>query len=157
MKTEIKCVMDMGTQKIFKLPTKHQENLEKIKKLTSELSECMRFEDYEKFPTPYTSCDDPEVFYSVDRRWFVGKAEHRSTDFVTKSYSDLPYDCKQIVDDIVTSSQLEVFKQWDKNFRRKYYTKAIFMAYEIGKEDNRNLWTKIRGWFYSLVKFRTIC
>ena len=134
----------------------HQENLEKIKKLTSELSECMKFEDYEKFPTPYTSCDDPEVFYSVDRRWFVGKEEHKGTDFVTKKYSDLPYDCKQIVNDIVTASQLESFKHWDTNFRRKYYTKAIFMAYEIGKEDNRNLWTKIRGWFYSLIKFKTI-
>ena len=137
--------------------SEHQENLIKIKKLTSELSDALKKVDYEEYPTPYTAEDDPEVTYMVNRRWFVGKKEHWGAGFVTKRYSDLPYDCKQIVDDIVTSSQLESFKHWDINFRRKYYTKAIMMAYETGKEDNRNLWTKIRGWFYSFVKFRTIC
>lgn len=137
--------------------SEHQENLIKIKKLTSELSDALKKVDYEEYPTPYTAEDDPEVTYMVNRRWFVGKKEHWVAGFVTKRYSDLPYDCKQIVDDIVTSSLLESFKHWDINFRLKYYTKAIMMAYETGKEDNRNLWTKIRGWFYSLVKFRTIC
>lgn len=135
----------------------YQKNLEKIKKLTAELSECMNFNDYENFPTPYTAEDDPEVDFIVDRRWtYLGKS-HIYPVFKKRRYSELPYDCKTIVDDIVISSQLESFKHWDKNFRRKYYTKAIFMAYEIGKEDNKNLWTKVRGWFYSLVKFRTIC
>ena len=136
--------------------TAHQENLEKIKKLTSELSECMKFDDYQKFPTPYTSCDDPEVFFRIDRRWFVKGKEHQFQDFKTSRYSNLPYDCKTIVDDIVTSSQLESFKYWDTNFRRKYYTKAIFMAYYFGKEDNRNVFSKIRGWIYNLLKFKTI-
>lgn len=135
----------------------HQENLEKIKKLTSELSECMKAVHYEEFPNPYTSNENPEVYFVVDKSWVFKKQKHISSEFVRKRYSDLPYDCKQIVDDIVMSSQLEVFKQWDTNFRRKYYTKAIFMAYYIGKEDNKNLWTKIRGWIYNILNFKKIC
>jgi len=114
----------------------HQENLEKIKKLTSELSECMRSVDYEEFPTPYTSCDNPEVDY-IRKDWRGEIFEYKST-----RYSDFP--CKNLVDDLVQSSQLEVFKQWDKNFRRKYYTRALFMAYEQGRESNERVLTKLK-------------
>lgn len=133
----------------------HQKNLQKIKNLTAELAECMKFNGYENFPSPYTAEDDPEVDYVVDRRWTHLKQNSTYPVFKKRRYSQLPYDCKQIVDDIVNSSQLEVFKQWDKNFRRKYYTKAILMAYDLGKENNKNIFTIIRGWFYSLAKYRT--
>jgi len=121
--------------------TKHQKNLEKIKKLTSELSECMKLDDYEKFPNPYTSCDDPHVDY-VRKDWRGNIFEVKST-----RYSKLDYDCKSMVDDLVTSSKLEVFKQWDTNFRRKYYTRAIFMAYEMGKESNEGILLKLKRFF----------
>lgn len=135
----------------------HQKNLEKIKKLTTELSECMKFSEYENFPSPYTAEDDPEVDFIVDRRWtYLGKNSTYPV-FKKRRYSELPYDCKVIVDDIVISSQLEVFKQWDENFRRKYYTKAILMAYDLGKENNKNIFTMFRGWFYSIIKYRTRC
>jgi len=122
----------------------HQENLQKIKRLTSELSECMTSPNFIQYPQSYTAEEDPEVDFIVDR---LKKGR----------YSKLPYDCKMLVDDIVSSSQLEMFKQWDTNFRRKYYTRAILMAYELGKENNKNVFTMIRGWFYSIIKFRTIC
>jgi hypothetical protein len=135
----------------------HQKNLEKIKNLTAELAECMKFNECENFPSPYTAEDDPEVDYIIDRRWtYLGKS-NKYPIFKKRRYSQLSYDCKQLVDDIVNSSQLEVFKQWDKNFKRKYYTKAILMAYDLGKENNRNIFTMIRGWFYSVTKYRTHC
>jgi len=135
----------------------HQENLQKIKRLTSELSECMTSPNFIQYPQSYTAEEDPEVDFVVDRRWiFLGK--HRKYPILKKGrYSKLPYDCKMLVDDIVSSSQLEMFKQWDTNFRRKYYTRAILMAYELGKENNKNIFTMIRGWFYSVIKFRTRC
>ena len=135
----------------------HQENLQKIKKLTSELSECMSSPNFIQYPPSYTAEEDPEVDFIVDRRWIHLGKNNEYPVLKKGRYSELPYDCKMIVDDIVSSSQLEVFKQWDKNFRRKYYTKAILMAYELGKEDNKNLFTMIRGWFYNITKFRTIC
>lgn len=113
----------------------------------------MNIKDY---TIPYTAEEDPEVFYTVNKSWFGKEKPNNSTQFKTKRYSDLPYDCKRIVDDIVVSSHLESFKHWDINFRRKYYTKAIFMAYDLGKENNKNVFAKIRGWFYSLIKFKTI-
>ena len=135
----------------------HQENLEKIKKLTSELSECMASPNFIKYPPFYTAEEDPEVDFVVDRRWtYLGK-NHIYPVFKKGRYSELPYDCKMIVNDIVNSSQLESFKQWDTNFRRKYYTKAILMAYDLGKEDNKNIFTMIRGWFYSIARYRTRC
>jgi len=90
------------------------------------------------YPNPYTSCDDPHVTY-VRTDW-------RGNIFDVKStrYSKLNYDCKSLVDDLVNSSKLEVFKQWDTNFRRKYYTKAIFMAYEMGKESNKGFLLKLK-------------
>ena len=135
----------------------HQENLEKIKKLTTELSECMASTNFIKYPPFYTAEEDPEVDFVVDRRWtYLGK-NNKYPVLKKGRYSKLPYDCKMIVNDIVNSSQLESFKQWDTNFRRKYYTKAILMAYDLGKEDNKNIFTKIRGWFYSIVRYRTRC
>ena len=135
----------------------HQENLEKIKKLTSELSDCMTSPNFIKYPPFYTAEEDPEVDFIVDRRWIINKNYHKYPILKKGRYSKLPYDCKMIVDDIVNSSQLEVFKQWDENFRRKYYTKAILMAYDLGKEDNKNIFTMIRGWFYSFTKCKTRC
>ena len=137
--------------------TAHQENLEKIKKLTSELSDCMTSPNFIKYPPFYTAEEDPEVDFIVDRRWIINKNYHKYPILKKGRYSKLPYDCKMIVDDIVNSSQLEVFKQWDENFRRKYYTKAILMAYDLGKEDNKNIFTMIRGWFYSFTKYKTRC
>jgi hypothetical protein len=121
----------------------HQENLQKIKRLTSELSDCMTSPNFIQYPQSYTAEEDPEVDFIVDRRWIL-LGKHRKY-------------CKMIVDDIVNSSQTEVIKQWDTNFRRKYYTKAILMAYDLGKEDNKNIFTMIRGWFYSVTKYRTRC
>jgi hypothetical protein len=135
----------------------HRKNLQKIKKLTSELSECMTSTNSVNYPSFYTAEEDPEVDFIVDRRWIL-LGENRKYPVLKKGrYSELPYDCKMIVDDIVSSSQLEMFKQWDTNFRRKYYTRAILMAYELCKEDNKNIFTMIRGWFYSITKFRTRC
>ena len=135
----------------------HQENLEKIKKLTSELSECMTSPNFIKYPPFYTAEEDPEVDFIVERRWtYLGK-NHKYPVLKKRRYSELPYDCRMIVDDIVNSSQTEVIKQWDTNFRRKYYTKAILMAYDLGKEDNKNIFTMIRGWFYNITRYRTRC
>ena len=135
----------------------HQENLEKIKKLTSELSECMTSPNFIKYPPFYTAEEDPEVDFIVERRWtYLGK-NHKYPVLKKGRYSELPYDCRMIVDDIVNSSQTEVIKQWDTNFRRKYYTKAILMAYDLGKEDNKNIFTMIRGWFYNITRYRTRC
>ena len=137
--------------------TAHQENLQKIKRLTSELSECMTSPNFIQYPQSYTAEEDPEVDFIVDRRWtYLGK-NYKYPVLKTGRYSKLPYDCKMLVDDIVSSSQLEMFKQWDTNFRRKYYTRAILMAYELGKENNKNIFTMIRGWFYSVTKYRTRC
>ena len=109
------------------------------------------------YPSFYTAEEDPEVDFIVERRWtYLGK-NHKYPVLKKGRYSELPYDCKMIVDDIVNSSQTEVFKQWDTNFRRKYYTKAILMAYDLGKEDNKNIFTMIRGWFYSITKYKTRC
>ena len=121
----------------------HQENLEKIKKLTSELSECMRSVDYEEFPTPYTSCDDPEVDYA--------RADWAGHTYDVKSIRYSKFPCKDLVDDLVVSSQLESFKQWDRNFRRKYYTRALFMAYEQGKQSNEGILAKIKRLIKSKV------
>ena len=133
----------------------HQENLQKIKKLTSELSECMSSPNSIQYPPFYTAEEDPEVDFIVDRRWILLGNNHKYPVLKKGRYSELPYDCKMIVDDIVNSSQTEVIKQWDTNFRRKYYTKAILMAYDLGKENNKNIFTMIRGWFYSSTKFKT--
>ncbi len=114
----------------------HQKNLEKIKKLTSELSECMRSVDYEEFPTPYTSCDNPEVDY-IRKDWRGNVLDVKRTQYSS-------FTCKDLVDDLVQSSQLEVFKQWDRNFRRKYYTRALFMAYEQGRESNEGYLDKLK-------------
>lgn len=135
----------------------HQENLQKIKRLTSELSDCMTSPNFIQYPPSYTAEEDPEVDFIVDRRWIHLGINYEYPILKTGRYSRLPYDCKMLVDDIVSSSQLEMFKQWDTNFRRKYYTRAILMAYELGKENNKNIFTMIRGWFYSVIKFRTRC
>ena len=135
----------------------HQENLQKIKRLTSELSDCMTSPNFIQYPQSYTAEEDPEVDFIVDRRWILLGKHRKYPILKTGRYSRLPYDCKMLVDDIVSSSQLEMFKQWDTNFRRKYYTRAILMAYELGKENNKNIFTMIRGWFYSVIKFRTRC
>jgi len=135
----------------------HQENLQKIKRLTSELSDCMTSPNFIQYPQSYTAEEDPEVDFIVDRRWIHSGINYEYPILKTGRYSRLPYDCKMLVDDIVSSSQLEMFKQWDTNFRRKYYTRAILMAYELGKENNKNIFTMIRGWFYSVIKFRTRC
>jgi hypothetical protein len=95
----------------------------------------------EEYPNPYTSCDDPHVDY-VRKDWRGNVFELKST-----RYSKLNYDCKSIVDDLVTSSQLESFKHWDTNFRRKYYTRAIFMVYEMGKESNEGILLKLKRFF----------
>ena len=92
----------------------------------------------EEYPNPYTSCDDPHVNY-VRTDWRGNVFDVKST-----RYSKLNYDCKSLVDDLVNSSKLEVFKQWDTNFRRKYYTRAIFMAYEMGKESNEGFLHKLK-------------
>jgi len=135
----------------------HQENLQKIKRLTSELSDCMTSPNFIQYPQSYTAEEDPEVDFIVDRRWIL-LGKHRKYPILKKGrYSKLPYDCKMLVDDIVSSSQLEMFKQWDTNFRRKYYTRAILMSYELGKENNKNIFTMIRDWFYSVTKYRTRC
>lgn len=91
-----------------------------------------------EYPNPYTSCDDPHVNYV--------RSDWRGNIYGVKStrYSGLDYDCKTLVDDLVVSSQLEVFKQWDTNFRRKYYTKAIFTAYELGKQSNESIFSKLK-------------
>ena len=91
-----------------------------------------------EYPNPYTSCGDPHVDY-VKKDW-------RGNIFDVKStrYSKLNYDCKSLVDDLVNSSQLESFKQWDTNFRRKYYTKAIFTSYEMGKQSNEGILLKLK-------------
>ena len=135
----------------------HQENLQKIKRLTSELSECMTSPNFIQYPQSYTAEEDPEVDFIVDRRWIHLGINYEYPILKTGRYSRLPYDCKMLVDDIVSSSQLEMFKQWDTNFRRKYYTKAILMAYDLGKEDNKNIFTMIRGWFYNITRYRTRC
>lgn len=90
----------------------------------------------EEYPNSYTSCDDPEV--DCLRKDWRGNA----VDIKRTRYSNFP--CKDIVDDLVQSSQLEVFKQWDRNFRRKYYTRALFMAYEQGRESNERVLDKIK-------------
>lgn len=92
----------------------------------------------QEYPTPYTACDDPELDYiRIDEKGnFIVEEISR--------YSELPYDCKTLVDDLVNSSQLEVFNQWDRNFRRKYYGRAIFMAYKMGKASNEGILTKIK-------------
>lgn len=89
-----------------------------------------------EYPNPYTSCDDPHVDY-VRTDWKGKVFEVKST-----RYSELP--CKDLVDDLVQSSQLDAFKHWDTNFRKKYYTRALFMAYEQGKESNQSLLTKLK-------------
>lgn len=91
-----------------------------------------------EYPNPYTSCDDPHVDYV--------RADWRGNIFDVKStrYSKLNYDCRNLVNDLVTSSELEVFNQWDTNFRRKYYTKAIFTAYELGKQTNEGMLNKLK-------------
>ena len=113
----------------------------------------MNIKDY---TIPYTAEEDPEVSYYIDRSWFAGGASRRTSKWMTRRYSELPYDCKKIVDDIVTSSHLESFKHWDTNFRRKYYTKAVFMAYELGKERNANTFAKIRSWLCGLLNRETV-
>lgn len=90
----------------------------------------------EEWPNPYTSCDDPEV--DIVRTDCGGNV----LDVKTARYSDFP--CKDLVDDLVVSTQFESFKQWDRNFRRKYYTRALFMAYERGKQSNEGILTKIK-------------
>ena len=90
----------------------------------------------EEWPTPYTTCDDPEV--DVVRTNWRGNV----LDIKRTRYSDFP--CRDIVDDLVQSSQLEVFNQWDRNFRRKYYTRALFMAYEQGRESNERILDKVK-------------
>ena len=90
----------------------------------------------EEYPNPYTSCDDPEVDY-VRTDW-----RGNVLDIKLIRYSNFP--CKDLVDDLVQSSQLEVFKQWDRNFRRKYYTRALFMAYEQGRESNERVLDKLK-------------
>ncbi len=90
----------------------------------------------EEYPTPYTSCDDPEVNF-VRKDW-----RGNIFDIKRTRYSDFP--CKDIVDGLVISSQLEVFKQWDTNFRRKYYTRALFIAYEQGRESNERILDKVK-------------
>lgn len=90
----------------------------------------------EEYPNPYTSCDDPEVDY-VRKDWRGNLLDVKSI-----RYSKLP--CKDLVDDLVSSSQLEVFNQWDRNFRRKYYTRALFMAYEQGRESNERILDKFK-------------
>jgi hypothetical protein len=110
-----------------------------------------------EYPNPYTAEEDPEVDFIVDRRWILLGENRKYPVLKKRRYSELPYDCKMIVDDIVNASTLEMFQRWDEKFRRKYFTKAILMAYELGKENNKNVFTMIRGWFYSIIKFRTIC
>jgi len=110
-----------------------------------------------EYPNPYTADEDPEVDFIVDRRWILLGENHKYPVLKTGRYSELPYDCKLIVDDIVNASTLEMFHRWDEKFKRKYFTKAILMTYDLGKEDNRNIFTKIRGWFYSVTKYRTRC
>ena len=90
----------------------------------------------EEYPNPYTSCDDPEVEH-LRKDW-----KGNVLDIKLIRYSNFP--CKDLVDDLVQSSQLEVFKQWDRNFRRKYYTRALFMAYEQGRESNERVLDKLK-------------
>jgi hypothetical protein len=94
------------------------------------------------FQTPYTAETNPEVCFILKNK------------FQKRFYSDLSADCKTIVDDIVTSSSLEVFKQWDTNFKRKYYTKAIFMAYELGKQENKSIFSVFKTFIRNKLNYK---
>ena len=87
---------------------------------------------------------DPEFFICIGRR------------HATKRYSQMSLDCQRLADDLTNSSELEMFKHWDVNFKRKYYSKAIYTAYLLGKFNNKNIFTKIKEWINTKIKTWTI-
>ena len=101
---------------------------------------------YEKYPKEPNN--DPMVFY-------ISGSSRKPHRWKTIWYSDLSYDCRTLVDDLVQSSRVEVIQRWDDNFRRQYYTKAVAIAYDLGKEYNKNIFTKFKEWFLGLIKWRT--
>ena len=101
---------------------------------------------YEKYPKQPNN--DPMVFYKSG-------SSVKPHGWKTIWYSDLSHDCRTLINDLVQSSRVEVVQRWDDNFRREYYTKVIAIAYDLGKEYNKNIFAKIKEQFLSLIKWRT--
>ena len=94
---------------------------------------------------------NPMIFYKSGSN----KSEHPKGYWKTIWYKDLSYDCQTLVEDLVQSSVPYVVQRWDDDFRRAYYAKAVAIAYDLGKEYNKNIFTKLKEWFLGLLKWRT--
>ena len=98
---------------------------------------------------PYLT--DPTVYYWLSDNYI--NTSNKGEPYVKIKLSELTYDRQKLVDDLMNSSY--AVQRWDDNKRLEYYTRVVTICYALSRKYNKNIFTKIKEKFLSLIGTRT--